>query len=372
MIRQITAAQGKAFLHGTQEVAFLDLREAGPYSQGHPLFATHCPFSLLEELIGGLVPRMTVAILLIDGGDGIAEVGARAMSGMGYRDIQVVQGGTPAWAEAGFTLYQGVNVPSKTLGELVEHIWKPEMIDPPTLAAWQAAGRDFAFFDCRPAPEFSKMTVPGAVCLPNGELAHRLAALEFDGPIVLTCAGRTRGVIGAAGLSMICPEREVYALENGTQGWRLAGFDLALDNDPAPFPEMTQAAADTTRRMANDLLAAGNIASVDADAVAKMRADPDRTTFLIDVRSAQEVAQDPLPAFAHALSGQLVQATDQWIGVRRSRVVLADDLGLRAGLAAFWLRLLGFETCVTKVNHALRALPVIRGPDRPKARVDSC
>ncbi|MBT8410114.1 MAG: rhodanese [Alphaproteobacteria bacterium] len=372
MIRKRSARDGNALLHAGGEVAFLDLREAGPYSQGHPLFATHCPFSLLEARIGPLVPNLAVPLLLIDGGDGIAQVGAQALAGMGYRDISVIEGGAPEWKAAALTLYKGVNVPSKTLGELVEHLWRPDTLDARTLKAWMDEGRDFDFFDCRPPSEYAKMTVPGAICLPNGEVAHRLAALEGDRPLVLTCAGRTRGVIGAAGLAKTDPKRPIYALENGTQGWRLAGFELAFKNDPAPYPALNQAARAATRRRAESLMAAEKIQSVDAAAVCAMLSEPDRTTFLMDVRSAEEAAQDPLPAFTHALSGQLVQATDQWIGVRHARVVLADDLGLRAALSAFWLRALGYETCVALTSDDLRGLPPGSPPSCPDRDVEIC
>ena len=43
--------------------------------------------------------------------------------------------------------------------------------------------------------------------------------------------------------------------------------------------------------------------------------DPARTTYLIDVRTSEEFAAGGLPGFVHAPGGQLVQATDQWIGV---------------------------------------------------------
>ena len=69
-----------------------------------------------------------------------------------------------------------------------------------------------------------------------------------------------------------------------------------------------------------------------------------------------EVAADPLPAFLPAISGQIVQATDQWVGVRHARLVLLDDLGLRAGIAAFWLRQLGYEVAVARLDDDLRAL----------------
>src|SRR3546814_7405608 len=112
---------------------------------------------------------------------------------------------------------------SKTLGELAEHVWHPQTIDAPTLKRWQDGGRTFRFFDARPPEEYAKMRVPGSVCLPNGELAHRFAAAvsEPDAPGVVTCAGRTRGINGVLGLRLAGIEAPVYALENGTQGWNL-------------------------------------------------------------------------------------------------------------------------------------------------------
>lgn len=356
-IRRVTPADAKRRIHAAGEVAFLDVREAGPFSEGHPLFAIPCPFSLFEARVGPLVPNPATAVLLIDGGDGLADVAAANLVDMGYGDVSVVEGGARAWAAAGHTLYQGVNVPSKTLGELVEHVWHPKTVSPETLRAWQERRRDFAFLDCRPPGEFARMTVPGARCLPNGEVAHRLAALDADKPLVLTCAGRTRGIIGVAGLSRIAPEREIYALENGTQGWRLAGFDLSFGNEPAPYPVLDDAAQEKTRRRADAFMADERFPTVTANGVAELLDDGSRSTFLLDVRSGEEAESDPLAAFRPALSGQLVQATDQWIGVRRARVVLADDLGLRGSLAAFWLRMLGYEPYVATIDDALRALP---------------
>src|SRR3546814_7454246 len=79
---------------------------------------------------------------------------------------------------------------------------------------------------------YAKMRVPGAVCLPNGELAHRFAAAVENPaePVVVTCAGRTRGIVGVLGLRLAGIEAPVFALENGTQGWNLAGFALERGN----------------------------------------------------------------------------------------------------------------------------------------------
>ncbi|WP_207233686.1 rhodanese-like domain-containing protein [Salinicola tamaricis] len=65
--------------------------------------------------------------------------------------------------------------------------------------------------------------------LPNGELARRLPALldgDRETPVVINCAGRTRSIVGAQTLRWLGIDNPVYALENGTQGWRLAGLEL--------------------------------------------------------------------------------------------------------------------------------------------------
>ena len=71
--------------------------------------------------------------------------------------------------------------------------------------------------------------------------------------------------------------------------------------------------------------------------------DATRTTYLLDVRTAEEFAADGLPGFVHAPGGQLVQATDQWVGVRGARIVLYDGEAVRAPVIAGWLRQLGHE-----------------------------
>jgi rhodanese-related sulfurtransferase len=369
-IRSITADLANDLLLGPGEVALIDLREPGPFSEGHPLFAVPCPFSELETSIGALLPRRTVRVLLIDGGDGIAEEAACLLAAMGYTDLSVVEGGAPGWAAAGLTLYKGVHVFSKTLGELAELALHPRPLAPDTLAEWQTSGRDFLFFDTRPAAEHAQMTVPGAICLPNGELVHRIDSLPAKAPVVLTCAGRTRGIVGAASLSLIDPAREVWWLEDGTQGWRLAGHDLVWNNAPAVLREADRKA---TRARAADFMEDHGIAEIGADRVETMLADPDCTTFVFDVRDPSETRADPVPCARAAPVVTLLQATDRFIGPRRANVVLVDDFGLRAALAAYWLRAMGFGVFVCRIDTNLRALPTVAVPNRapvPVAGID--
>lgn len=355
---RITAEEAHQRLHAPGELAFLDMREEGQFGEGHPLFAVPCPYSRLELRIPVLVPRRSAPIVLIDGGDGVAERAARRLSDLGYTDVALIEGGATAWANAGFALFKGVNVPSKVLGELVEEAWHPDIIAPETLAAWQTQGREYLVFDARPPAEYAKMRVPSSICIPNGELAHRLAAVLPDPitPVVVTCAGRTRGLIGVAGLRLAGIENPVFALENGTQGWALAGFELERGNNADSFPQLTEDMLVQSRANAERLASRFAIPWIGTRDLERMFGENDRSTFVFDVRSAEEAQCDSIPVASHAPGGQLVQATDQWAGVRRARVVLCDDAGLRASLAALWLSCLGYETFVLPVDDRLRAL----------------
>ncbi|KEQ04213.1 rhodanese-like domain-containing protein [Pseudorhizobium pelagicum] len=353
--RIVQVEEARRRLHDGGEIALLDVREAGQFGEAHPLFATPCPYSRLEILVPRVVPRRTAPVLLLDAGDGLAARAAKRLEALGYTNVSVVAGGMPAWAAAGFPVYKGVNVPSKTLGELAEQIWHPSMITPEQLTAWKAEGRKFGFFDARPADEYVKMRVPGAACLPNGELAHRLpVAADPETPLVITCAGRTRGIIGAIGVNLAGHTGPVLALENGTQGWALAGGPLERGNRAAAFPKLSPAEAERTRASAHSLIERFGIATVDAAGIEDFLADDGMTTYLLDVRSAAEATADPIPGAEHAPSGQLVQATDQWIAVRHARLVLIDNLGMRAALAAFWLRQLGYHPHVAIIDDAMR------------------
>ena len=84
---------------------------------------------------------------------------------------------------------------------------------------------------------------------------------------------------------------------------------------------------------------------------------------MIDVRTAEEFAADGLPGFVHAPGGQLVQATDQWVGVKGARIVLFDREQVRAPVIAGWLRQLGHEACVLDDDAAAAALDWRRTAD---------
>jgi rhodanese-related sulfurtransferase len=350
----ITPGEAKARIHSQDEVALLDIREHGQYGEGHPFLSVHCPFSSLETEIIRLVPHVHTEIILMDDGDGVAERALQILRHMGYTRASAMQGGAPGWSAAGFTLFKGVNLPSKTLGELVEHRDHPNMMTPTQLHDWMQTGKSFALFDCRPPSEYAKMTLPTAHCVPNGELAHRIGGLvqDPDQPIVITCAGRTRGLIGWSGLAALKLPNPIYAIENGTQGWALAGHALQRDNPKPAMPALTPEAKAISQARAEKLMAEHHLKEIAPETLLEFAKDPARCVFLVDVRSEEEFAREHLPQAQHAWSGQIVQATDLTAGVRRARIVLSDDTGMRAALAALWLKTLGYEAFILRKTRA--------------------
>jgi len=87
---------------------------------------------------------------------------------------------------------------------------------------------------------------------------------------------------------------------------------------------------------------------IDRQALQLMQADPYRTTYVLDVRTPQEYAQGHLQGAVNAPGGQLLYETDHYLTVRGARVVVYDNDGVRACLAASWLAQMGWESCVLK------------------------
>ncbi|WP_354683454.1 rhodanese-like domain-containing protein [Cupriavidus necator] len=346
----VDAATLKGWLHDADEIALFDVREHGQYGEGHPFYAVPLPYSRLELDAGRLAPRVGARIVLADDGDGVAPAAAQALARLGYTSLYVLDGGMPAWRAAGYTLFAGVNVPSKTFGELAEHHYGTPRVSADQLAAMQAgrSGLRPVVLDGRPASEFQKMNIPGAVCCPNGELAYRLRDLvpDTETPIVINCAGRTRSIIGAQTLINIGVPNPVYALENGTQGWYLNDFTLE-HGGTARYPDTAAPRGlDAARAAASTLAGRFGVPHLAPAQAAAWLADATRTTFLCDVRTAEEFAAGTLPGAQHTPGGQLVQATDQYVGVRRARLVLFDADGVRAPVVASWLRQMGHDAVV--------------------------
>jgi rhodanese-related sulfurtransferase len=362
----IGAVTLKTWLADGREIALFDVREHGLYGEGHLFHAVPLPYSRLERDVARLAPNPRVRLVLYDDDDGVAQDVARRLARLGYGDIHFLEGGARAWRAAGYTLYKGVNVPCKAFGELVELAAHTPHISARELAERQARGQGLVVLDGRPWDEFQKMSIPGGTCCPNGELALRLESLVPDAatPVVINCAGRTRSIIGAQTLINLGIPNPVVALENGTQGWFLAGLQLehgAVRRYPARVPPSGDRV-----RAARALAQRAGVEWVDAARLSAWSDDPTRTVFLCDVRTPEEYAAGTLRGAHCAPGGQLQQATDQYVGVRGASIVVFDDDGVRAPVTASWLRQAGWQAYVLEdglaSGAAVKPVPVFARP----------
>jgi cystathionine beta-lyase len=351
------------------EIALVDVREAGQFGLGHMLHAVSAPYSALELTIPGLAPNRRVRLVLADHADGVAGRAARRLQALGYDNIHILAGGVDAWAGEGFELFEGVHVPSKAFGEILAEENATAMIAPADLAKQMGEANAPLLLDIRPYGEYHHQTVPGAVNCPGAELVYRIADLAGDGttPVVVTCAGRTRGIVAAELLRRSGLENPVAALKDGTMGWHKAGFDLA-HGETARLTGRSPAATDWSRRAASRMADDFSVPSLTLAQLNAWRADRTRTLYILDVREPVEYEAGHLPASVPAPGGQLIQATDTWVGVRGARLVLVDDDGVRATATAVMVRAMGIDAHVLAGGLDAISDPVERGnPPYPRA-----
>jgi rhodanese-related sulfurtransferase len=343
--RAISVAALRERLAGSGELALLDAREQGVHYKGHPFFASSLPLSRLELMAGDLVPRRTAPVVLLDGGDeGLAQRAAAKLGELGYAAIDILDGGCAAWRASGGELFSGVNVPSKAFGEFVEHHYDTPRIPAQELKQLQDSGAKLVILDSRPYDEYHRMNIPGGIDAPGAELAYRVHELAPDPAtlVVVNCAGRTRSIIGCQSLKNAGIPNRVVALKDGTMGWELAGY--ACERGASRVAAAPSAAGLAKAREAAQRVAARfGVRFASREQAQAWQRDPDRTLYLLDVRTREEFEECRIAGSRHAPGGQLVQATDEYIGVRNSRVVLVDPAGVRSVMTASWLVQMGWN-----------------------------
>ncbi|PWC44941.1 rhodanese-like domain-containing protein [Azospirillum sp. TSO22-1] len=378
-----TPAQVRQALIDGREIALLDAREEGPYSRAHPLFAVSMPLSRLELTILDLVPRRSAPVVVYDDGEGddgegLAERAATRLRALGYGDVAVLAGGLSGWIAAGGEVYRDVNVPSKAFGELVEHHRRTPSLAAEAVKALIESDKDVVVLDARRFEEYRTMAIPGGVSVPGAELVYRIfdIAPSPATTVIVNCAGRTRSIIGTQSLVNAGIPNPVAALRNGTIGWTLAGLALETGQERR-FPPVSPEGRARAQAAARSVAERAGAGRVDRATLAAWRADEERTLYLFDVRTPEEYEAGHLPGFRHAAGGQLVQATDEYVGVRGARIVLADDDGVRADMTASWLAQMGWDVHVLdggvgadglEAGPRARALPPF--PDGPVNEVE--
>ena len=347
---KITPETVRSWISDKEEVAFIDVREIGQHTNGHPFFSISIPYSLFEFNIKILVPNKQTRVILIDNNNGISDLVYNIAHQMGYSNISIIEGGVEEWVSAGYKLFDGINVPSKSFGELIEKYFHTPSITAKELAQKQKNNENYIVIDGRPFLEYNKMSIPKSICCPNAELFYRVSShiKDMNTEIIINCAGRTRSIIGAQTLINFGIKNKVKALENGTQGWFLS--ELSLEHNKNKYLEVLpndleiQQLQNKVLKLTNDL----NIDLINLKKAQELIIDKKKSTFIFDVTTSKTISITP-GIIMNVPGGQLIQATDKYIGVWKATVILVDDGDLiRAGTTSFWLKKMGYEVYILK------------------------
>jgi rhodanese-related sulfurtransferase len=340
----VTPKEIRGMLLLRDEIALLDLRHEAAFAKGHPLFAANMAADRITLEAGMRLPRKDAPVILYDAGEGLVGAAADRLAALGYTNVRQLDGGLEGWRKAGYELFSDVNSYAKAFGELVESRRHTPSLSAEEVAGLIASKADIRVLDVRRFDEYATMNIPGSISVPGAELVLRAGRVAPDPEttIIVNCAGRTRSIIGTQSLINAGVANKVLALRNGTIGWTLARQDLEHGADRRGGIGMFEGAENNAR----DVAYRAGVRHLGADEASVLTAQTDRTLYRFDVRDREEYAAGHIGGFRHYPGGQLVQEIDMAAPVRGARILLTDNMGVRADMTASWLAQMGWETYV--------------------------
>jgi rhodanese-related sulfurtransferase len=345
----VTPSQVRRALLLRDEIALLDVRHEASFATGHPLFAANMAADRIALEAGTRLPRKDVPIVVYDAGEGLVAAATDRLAALGYTNVRQLDGGLQAWQGAGYELFRDVNSYAKAFGELVESRRHTPSLSAEEVAALIAAKANIRILDARRPDEYATMNIPGSISVPGAELVLRAggAAPDPETTIIVNCAGRTRSIIGTQSLINAGVANKVLALRNGTIGWTLAKQQLEHGADRHGGIGLFEGAEANAREVAYR----AGVRHVSPEEAMALEAQAHRTLYRFDVRAREDFAAGHIGGFRHYPGGQLVQEIDIAAPVRGARILLTDDMGVRADMTASWLAQMGWETYVLEGGY---------------------
>jgi rhodanese-related sulfurtransferase len=332
----------EALLGSDELYACLDVRERGEFSLVQIEGVTPLPRGSLEYRLETMVPSKQVPVVFCCDDARRSELAAGTAQEMGYRDVRVLDGGLVAWSKEGRPTISGWGVRGKAYAEHMAVDRAVPQMTAEDLADRRARGDHITVVDVRTAEEFTRGHVPGARHVAGGQLLLQWESLG-QGPedtTVVSCAGRTRGILGAETLRLAGLPR-VYALLNGAMGWRLAGYDIEMGADDRQISLDAGALADqvveATQRLA-EREGVRWMSLSDLDALVASGGP----FYEIDVRLPAEYGAGHVPGSVSIPSGQFALTHENFLAIRSAPLVLLADDAIRPVWAAVMCQDLGF------------------------------
>ena len=359
----------QALLASDEPYAYIDVRERGEFARAQIAGTSPVNRGTLESRLPLMVPdtRVPVVVLCDDGRR--SALAAETLERMGYGDVKVLAGGVEAWQRQELPVRSGWGVHGKEYGERVAHDGAVTHMSAPELARRRAAGEDVVVVDVRSREEYLRGHVPDTYHIPGGNLLVDAPRLPLnDGTtLVVSCAGRTRGILGAKLLHDNGFDN-VYALENGVMGWFLSGQDIA-EGPGRELPALASAKRIAWIQRATDALASTK--GVRRCPLETFRGvyDSDRVFYLLDVRLPEEFQAGHVPRAISLPLGQMALAHENFLAVRAAPVFLISEDDLRPVWASSLLQQLGFRDVLVLDGGLQRwrdaGLPLEQGTPEP-------
>src|SRR4051812_45256418 len=310
---EIDAAELEHQRASARPPVLLDVRERGEFALGQIAGATPLPRGLIELRLPRVVPDPTWPLVIYSGAGHRSALAAATITAMGYRDVRVLDGGLDAWRSNGRPVIEGWGVPGKAYGERVAAAGVPQ-VTAEELAARRARGEPVTVVDVRTAEEYLRGHVPHAYHVPGGQLVRQVPALldRPDAPVVVSCDGRTRGILGAA-LLREAGLPNVQALLNGAMGWRLAGYDLEEGPGRGRPPVAPTTHAEWTAAATERLVRDEGVRFVPPHDFTGLRGREPH--YVVDVRLPEEYRAGHVPGAISLPAGQLALHYENWLAV---------------------------------------------------------
>jgi hydroxyacylglutathione hydrolase len=98
---------------------------------------------------------------------------------------------------------------------------------------------DAAVFDVREPPEYAHGHAPGAINMPQADLASRFDEIPRDRPVILICQAGIRSFRAAQFLAQM-GIAQVASVKGGTAAWRKAGKSVGVGDTSVEAPRVTE------------------------------------------------------------------------------------------------------------------------------------
>jgi len=108
-------------------VRVIDVREQHEWDESHLEHATHVPQGEVAERIDGLAPDQSERLILHCRTDNRSATVADLLGDLGYKDVEVIQGGIVAWEQAGMPLVYARGLTPEQRNRYSRHTLLPEV-----------------------------------------------------------------------------------------------------------------------------------------------------------------------------------------------------------------------------------------------------